>query len=118
MNQPALFAYPPTRGTSRRNDPRTSKDAAKSMSADVLNQQQRVVLAAVGDDATAYEIVVALAARGRMIQQNVVARRLTDLRKRGFVVATGGTRPGSSARELTVYEVTPSGRSWLEGEGS
>lgn len=113
VDQLDLFAAPATRGASRSTDPQTSRDAGRSMSGAVLGDQQMQVLGAIGVDATAYEIAECLWARGSRIQQNVVARRLTDLRENGWVRLTGETRPGSSARQQLVFAVTAAGRDVL-----
>lgn len=117
-----LFTAPVTRGASRRNDPWTSKAAARSMSGAALSSQQQLVLSAVTDAAkrldlncaSAYEVTRWLGVRSP--QQSVVARRLTELLDRGFVEDTGVARPGSSGRLCRCYRVTPAGNRWLVGE--
>ena len=110
MTQPSLFDAPATRGASRASDPRTSRDAGRSMTGQVLRDQQALVLGCVGSTATAWEITTTLLRRGHRVQQNVVAKRLSELRELGLVRLTGGTRPGSSHRHQQVYALTERGR--------
>lgn len=116
--QGSLFPPMVERGASRQRGPATARAAARSMSGDVLRSQQRTVLEVVGDDATAYEVVVAIGARGGFIQQNVAARRLFELEERGMVRRTDETRPGYTARELIVFAVTDAGREYLRDRGA
>lgn len=115
---------PPVRGTARRRDPKTSKDAARSMSGEVLTAQQRQVLEVIAANpchgATAYELATQLG-----FQQNVMARRCTDLGERGFAYRKSGwigdeevfvSRPGSSGRQCDAWFATDKGLSWLRGE--
>ena len=113
--QVSLLDASATRGSSRRSDPQTSRDAGRSVADDVLRDQQALVLAAVGTltDATAWEVTGWINCGAvKPIQQNVVAKRLGELRERGFVWWTGGTRPGSSHREQRVYALTAKGERW------
>lgn len=82
------------------------------MEGPVLRAQQQLVLAAVDwlATATAWEIHCHL---GYRVQQNVVAKRLGELRDIGLVRWTGETRPGCSHREQLVYEATEQGREAL-----
>ena len=97
----------------RAKDPGTSHAAAKSMSAETLNRQTTEVLAAVYrakyDGMSAYEVSKAMSTEARPVQQNVVARRLTDLRRLGLVRTHFDTRPGPTGRQQTVYQVTRDG---------
>jgi hypothetical protein len=98
----------------RSTDPGTSHAAARSMR-DAVTGQRRLVLRAVAwagaDGATAWDIVTDLMRRGLpMIQQSVVARRLTDLHAAGLIEDSGDTRKGSSSRQLIVWRVTHAGK--------
>lgn len=100
MNQPTLFDAPATRGASRRTDPQTSRDAGRSMSGDVLRQQQALVLRGLGHiDCTAYEVWLRLQDEPSRPKENVISKRLGELVDAGMVEPTGSTRPGSSHRE-------------------
>jgi len=100
--QSSLFDVEPA---VRELDPQTSHDAARAPG---LNRQRRDVLATLVrfGPATAYEIAITL----QPIQQNVVARRLDDLRDLGFAEPTEQTRPGSSTRHLRVWRATTQGQ--------
>lgn len=118
--QQQLFGAPATRGASRRSDPHTSRDAGRSMSGDVLRDQQALVLGALSwhEDATAFELWGDLWQRflpghPRGPKENVVARRLTELHEMGLIRLTGDTRPGSSSRRQQVWEITDKGREVL-----
>ncbi len=123
MSQLDLFTAPVTQGSHRKRSRQTSVDAARSMSGDVLTNQQREVLEVVAANpchgATAYEIATQLG-----YQQNVVARRCTDLGEMGFAQRRSGfygeeevfmSRPGSSGRQCDVWFATDKGLSWLAG---
>lgn len=102
----------------RATDPGTSRDAAEAMSAESLAKQSLAVLRCVHDaggvGVTASAIAKALTTDSwRPVQQNVVARRLTDLYRMGLIRKTGITRPGASGRQLTVYAVTLDGAAAL-----
>lgn len=98
-----------TYGTSRSTDPRTSHVAGRTLFGSILRDQQRLVLGAVAHlgTATAWEVHSKVCT---LVQQNVVAKRLGELVELGMVRPTGATRPGSSHRNQTVYEVTEAGR--------
>lgn len=102
----------------RASDPPTSKAAAESLPAPVLSVQRHAVLAAVEAierfnphkvGATAYEVMARMAFTGHGPAQNIVARRLTDLRELGFVEDSGVTRPGGSNRPLVAWRITATG---------
>ncbi len=44
-----------------------------------------------------------------------ISRRLTSLRRRGFVEATGERRDGGHGVKVTVWRSTADGRAWLRG---
>lgn len=121
--QPSLFDAPITSGTHRKRERQTSVDAARSMSGPVLNKQQREALAVVAanpcEGATAYELATQLG-----FQQNVMARRLSDLGEMGYAFRRWGwigeeqvyeARPGSSGRRCDVWRATDAGLEWLSG---
>lgn len=91
----------------RFNDPGTSHAAASAIRP-VLGAECARVLAEVVErgnrGATAYEVVQALRSHGIDRDQNVVARRLTDLRDAGLAADTGCRRPGKSGRQLIVWQ--------------
>ena len=93
-DQPTLFDQ-----LARTTDPDTSHSAAASM-IDHLGHQRRQVMACIGvvGGATAYEVAERLG-----LQQNVVARRCTDLRELGRIIDSGRRRPGSSGRLGIVW---------------
>lgn len=114
MNEPTLFDYAPTQGSVRSTDPQTSIDAARSMTGRVLCDQQELVLRALGHiDCTAYEVWLRLQDEPARPKENVISRRLTDLRMAGMLELTGTTRPGSSNRGQQVHRVTDKGREFL-----
>lgn len=111
MSQPSLFDAPAERGASRGSDPATSREAGRSMSGQVLRDQQALVLGSVSaSGSTAWQVTCDLLRRGHTVQQNVVAKRLGELRDLGMVRLTGETRPGSSSRHLQVFALTDAGR--------
>lgn len=82
------------------------------MSGSVLRDQQALVLSEVEQaGSTAWDITCGLVRRGHRVQQNVVAKRLGELRELGMVRLTGETRPGSSNRHQQVFAKTERGRS-------
>lgn len=98
------FDAPATRGASRQSDPWTARAAGRSMQGQVLRDQQQLVLDAVRylGTATAWEVHRDVCT---LIQQNVIAKRLSELRDLGLVRVAGPPRPGSSHRLLQVWEV-------------
>lgn len=108
-----LFDYAATQGASRRSDPATSRDAGRSVSGPVLREQQGRVLAGLVSlgDATAWELTGWLNCGAVCpVKENVVSKRLTELRENGWARLTGETRPGSSHRLQQVHAVTDAGR--------
>lgn len=106
----AQLALDFTAPRARTVDPDTSRAAAASMTGEALTRQATTVLDALtrihdrtGRGATAWEITAALE---HTVQQNVVARRLTDIRSAGLAVDTGERRPGRSGRPLAVHVPT------------
>lgn len=96
--------FPPA---ARVTDPATSHQALASMR-DHLSAQQALVLAVVRTHprygVTAWEVVqVVRESHGMDLQQNVVARRLTDLERADLIEPAPYTRPGRSHRQLRVY---------------
>lgn len=104
MKQPTLFDAPATHRPTRVDRCATGAH---------LRAQQRRVLRAVAalTNATAWEVWCFLSHNPRAPQQNVIAKRLGELRELGLVRETGATRPGSSKRSLLVFEATEAGRS-------
>lgn len=124
--QPSLFDAPAERGASRQTDPVTSRGAGRSMSGEVLKDQQALVLGAIatlarwGRTCTAWElwcyfetnfVTVSGEAPLRTPKENVISKRLGELRELGMVRETGETRPGSSHRHQMVFTLTDAGRS-------
>lgn len=108
-----LFSTPATRGASRQSDPWTSRDAGRSMAGDVLPAQQELVLRGFGHiDSTAYEVWLRLQDNPSCPKENVISRRMGELRDVGYLRLTGKTRPGSSRRAQQVHELTEKGREW------
>lgn len=83
------------------------------MSGHVLPDQQRLVLESVGRSATAFDVAVDLTRRGHHVQQNVVAKRLTELGELEMIELTGEVRPGSSHRNQQAWRLTDKGRDYL-----
>lgn len=108
------FAAPITSGSHRKNSRQSSVDAARSMSGEVLNNQQRLVLTRLSwvIDANAYEVAKALQFT---VQQNVVARRFDDLEAMGLAERTETKRAGGSKRQIDVWRCTSKGLGWLRG---
>lgn len=116
------FDAPATRGASRASDPATSREAGRSMQGKALKQQQEDVLRAArrtGRDFTAYEVwsymerTFTRRPDGSVvgpIKENVISKRLGELRDLGLMRLTGTTRPGSSYRGQQVHAVTEAGR--------
>ena len=123
-SHPSLFDAPATRGAARKTDPATSRAAAAAMSGHVLAHAQAEVLRLLAEivgpgiewKATAPQIVDhAIARHGRRLQQNVVVKRLGELKERGLV-RVDGTRPGPTGRPCMCFALTDKGRAWLEGD--
>lgn len=93
MTDLTLFDVPQQQGAVRRDDPRTSREAAQSFDEATLNrEQQRVLdalrlLASLGQPLIAGRVTALLGDR----QRNCVSRRLTDLAQRGVVRDSGQT---------------------------
>jgi predicted transcriptional regulator len=87
-------------------DPITSHAAAESIRP-VLGPECARVLDVIRErtTATAYEVRAHLLSQGIDRDQNVVARRCTDLRDAGLIVETGEYRKGRTNRLLTVWTV-------------
>lgn len=102
----------------RPDDPATSHEAGATMVGTPLRDQQALVLRTIdridrgasAAGATAFE--VARYHLGR-IQQNVAAKRCTELRELGLIEDSGTVRTGSSCRLLTVWLLTDAGRTAL-----
>lgn len=104
IEQPPLFAAPPTAGSVRHSDPQTSRDAAARVD---IGARCGEVLDALADHAPAipWELVLKLRTSGIEMDQNCVARRLVDLEQMGLVERTGHTRPGRSGRQQTEWTI-------------
>src|SRR5690554_2491050 len=117
MVEPTLFDAPATRGSSRRSDPATSRDAGRSISGPVLRDQQRHVLnfASRFRTFTAWEVWKANHDDALCPKENVISKRLGELVDLRMIRDTADTRPGSSCRQQKVYALTPMGSAWVEG---
>lgn len=94
----------------RTSDPDTSQAAAESMTAKVIGDQCRLILAKVASTfggANAWDIH-----KQTGIAQGTVASRLTQLHRAGLVWADGVTK-GGSGRNCTRYRMTDVGHKEL-----
>lgn len=111
---------PPSYTHARRHDPDTAKSAGEAAQ-DWEGEEGRRVLEALmecerttGHGQTAHELTMHLAYFGHA-QQNCVSRRLTTLKRHGYVRDTGERRMGGHGRPIAVYASTREGHAWLEG---
>lgn len=124
--QPPLLDAPATRGSSRKRDPRTSRDAGRSMTGTILRDQQWMVLYFADragrsrDGATAWEtwVVGGGHQHSHAIKENVISKRFGELRDLGLLRLTGETRPGSSHRLQQVHVVTDAGAEVLRNRSA
>jgi hypothetical protein len=89
---PTLFDAPPTRGASRKSDPATSRDAAKTVR---LKDRKREVIESMtrlGGTVTASQIQHDLAAHGLIRESGSIRSRLSQLRENGLVQPVGVRR--------------------------
>lgn len=96
----------------RRTDPRTSHEAAASMTAEVLGNEQAKVLRSLAmhtGEAIRDQVATDLSQPAAN-----VSRRITDLVTLGLVFDTGRTRLGYSGRNQTVWALTDAGRAKVE----
>ena len=121
MTQASLFDAPATRGASRASDPATSREAGRSMSGQVLRDQQALVLSALCAlhrrlcrGGNAFEVQCHLGPRAP--QQSVISKRLGELVERGMVEPFDH-RPGPSSRQQIVYRPTREGSAWISSRG-
>jgi hypothetical protein len=95
----------------RATDPDTSRDAALAIEARLNPQCARVYRAITeidsrngGQGATSHDIVLRLAYGSEPVpDQNVIARRCTDLRDAGLVSDLGDRRMGGRGQPLIVW---------------
>ena len=117
-DQLSLLDAPATRGSSRKSDPISSREAARSMEGHPLRDQQMTVLCAVvdvcrrSDGATAFEVWQQL---DGAVKENVIGKRMGELRDRGMLRLTSEHRPGSSHRLQQVHACTEKARTLLAG---
>lgn len=105
----------------RASDPDTSRDAALAAEERLTPQCARVLAAIVEIDArndhrgaTSHDIVLLLAYGSAPVpDQNVVARRCTDLRDAGLLLDRGERRMGGRGQPLIVWHPT-----FAEGQGA
>ena len=115
MTPELLTLFDAVDAVARHSDPATSHQAAASMDRPTLGKQRLLILRYVANGClTSWQIVErALWVDGRRIQQNVAARRLTDLHEMGLIAPLGYTLPGSTGRQLTCWALTHAGREAL-----
>ena len=114
MTPELLSLFDAVDAVARHADPATSHQAAASMDRPTLGRQRRQILAYVSDGClTSWQIVERAQVDGCRIQQNVAARRLTDLHEMGLISPLGYTLPGSTGRQLTCWALTHAGREAL-----
>lgn len=108
--QPSLFDAPPTAGLSRRDDPATSRAAARSV--DLAARKAEVIAAMryIGTSCTADEITDQLRRMGVRMDAGAVRSRLNQLRRDDGRVAKAGVRvtpkPVGSGRWQTTWILT------------
>lgn len=114
MTPELLTLFDAVDAVARHSDPATSHQAAASMDKPTLSEQRLLILHYVANGfQTAWQIVSRDHDCGGRLQQNVVARRLTDLHEMGLIAPLGYTRPGSTGRQLTCWALTHAGREAL-----
>lgn len=121
--QTSLFDVVPDPLPVRRDDPPTSRAAARTVDAarkgEVLEAMAAVSRWDVG--VTASEIHAELVRRGDRMESGAVRSRLNQLRQEDppRVRKTGGVRciakPAGTGRAEQCWQLTPAGRAWLVG---
>ena len=101
MNQPSLFAAPPTRGTARKGDRPTSVAAARAVNPGPDQRRCLEALVANGGRGSIDTVCAAIPDRDR----GCLSRRLTDLADGGYIVDSGSTVVGSRGRHVIVWAV-------------
>ena len=99
--EPTLFDAAITRGTARKSDRQTSRDAARAKDPGPDQARTLAALEAVGGSGTIDDVCAAVHDRDR----GCLSRRLTDLAQSGRIRDTGRTVRGSRGRDVTVWEV-------------
>lgn len=99
-----------TVGASHRGDPVTSRAAAHRNSLRSGTQRTNVMRAIASHPAglTAEQVTRALGMR-EATSGSSAAKRLSELRACGYVVATGETRPTVNGAQANVWAATPAG---------
>lgn len=99
MNGPTLFDY------ARHNDPQTSHHGATAPLAGIKARALDLITAAGPHGCTTADLQEQLTTALYRPERNVIARRLTDLRRLGLICAAD-TRPGPTGYPETVWCLT------------
>ena len=100
-HSPTLFDQPITAGTSRKQDPWSSREAAKRTRPKKDQDATLAALVANGGTGTLDDVCAALPGKLR----NALSRRLTDLEADGKIAKTGRFVEGVYGRPLAVWQV-------------
>lgn len=104
MNGPLTLFDAPVDPMVRTTDRATAAAAAKSVKANLREQEIVDALRLLTVASSAYEIQQCLNNHGLPRDKNCVSRRLTSLVRKGIVVDTG-TKPGPYGRDVTAFRL-------------
>lgn len=99
----------------RTTDPLPSHDAARHDSFGPSAARVLEALVMVEKDRGATREDIYWRTLHQPLDKSSISRRLTSLRRRGFVEATGERRDGGHGVKVTVWRSTADGRAWLRG---
>jgi hypothetical protein len=105
----------PAKKLARRDDPSTSKEAAKSIEPTGLELKALEAIAAAGHDGCISDDVRRYCVEEfKITAYSSVTARYKALHEKGLIEFDGTTRPGDSGRQQRVMKVTPFGRVKLQ----
>ena len=107
MNAPTLFDAPETQGRSRKSDPQTSVDAAKTVK---VGSQRHRLLSEMRHGPVTADYMAAIYPE---IHRSSWSTRLGGLVKDGLVEQSGTTRHHPLGLKVLVYRLTDKGREAL-----